>query len=57
MYGASDTMICRMNWKEGYRFREPGYEVMIKYWAKWTAEMEETDLRFMKKEESTRFGN
>lgn len=30
---------------------------MIKYQTNWMAETEETELRFIKKEESTRFGS
>lgn len=30
---------------------------MITYWTNWMAEMEERDWRFIKKEESTRFGS
>lgn len=41
---------------KGKYFRLPGHEA-ITYWTNWMAEMEERDWRFIKKEESTRFGS
>lgn len=42
---------------KGKYFRSPGHEGMITYWTNCMAEIEEGDLRFIKREESTRFGS
>lgn len=41
---------------KGKCFRLPGHEGLA-YWTNWMAEMEERDLRFIKRDKSTRFGS